>query len=147
MSSAMAQTETRLDAVVGTTAVVPAKAGRGVGARAWRSLSRNPVAMASLVFLVLVHLVTFVGPLVVSTSPGEIFPVPKFTAASAEHPLGIDESGRDVFARMLYGGRVSLAVGLASVVLAILLGAVVGAISGYFRGWPENVLMRLTDAL
>jgi peptide/nickel transport system permease protein len=103
--------------------------------------------MASLVFLILVHLVTFIGPLAVTTSPEEIFPVPKFTAPSALHPLGIDESGRDVFARMLHGGRVSLAVGLASVVLAVVLGSIVGAVSGYFRGWLENVLMRVTDAL
>lgn len=124
--------------------VQPRRASRS---RVWRSLQRNPVALASLVFLVVVHLLAFVGPLVVTTSPEEIFPFPKFTPASAEHPLGLDESGRDVLARMLHGGRVSLGVGLASVVLSVVLGCLVGAVSGYFTGWPENVLMRLTDSL
>ena len=125
-------------------AVQPIRASRS---RVWRSLQRNPIALASLVFLIVVHVLAFVGPLVVTTSPEEIFPFPKFTPSSMAHPLGLDEAGRDVLARMLHGGRVSLAVGLASVVLAVVLGALVGSISGYFRGWLENVLMRLTDAL
>lgn len=115
--------------------------------RFWYTLSRNPVASASLLFLVTVHLLVFIGPFVVKTSPEEIFPVVKFTPPSMEHPLGIDEAGRDVLARMLHGGRVSLTVGLASVVLSVLLGSLVGAVSGYFQGWAEHILMRLTDAL
>jgi peptide/nickel transport system permease protein len=120
---------------------------RGPTARAWRSLRRNPVAMASLAFLVVVHLTAFLGPVVCTISPEEIFPLPKFSPPSSVHLLGIDESGRDVFARMLHGGRVSLGVGLASVVLSVVLGCLVGAVGGYFRGWQENVLMRFTDAL
>lgn len=120
---------------------------RGSRSRFWRSLRRNPVALASLVFLLVIHLLAFVGPLIVTTSPEEIFPFPKFTPASSEHWLGLDEAGRDVLARMLHGGRVSLGVGLASVVLSVVLGCLVGAVSGYFTGWPENVLMRLTDSL
>jgi ABC-type antimicrobial peptide transport system permease subunit len=71
---------------------------RRPGSRAWRSLSRNPVALASLVFLV-VHLTAFLGPLVFTMSPEEIFPLPKFSPPDGVHVLGIDESGRDVFAR------------------------------------------------
>ena len=120
---------------------------RGPRSRAWRSLSRNPVALASLVFLVVVHLTAFIGPLAFTMSPEEIFPLPKFSPPDGVHLLGIDESGRDVFARMLHGGRVSLGVGLASVVLSVVLGCLVGAVGGYFRGWQEHVLMRFTDAL
>jgi peptide/nickel transport system permease protein len=122
-------------------------ARRGGRSRSWRTLSHNPLALASLVFLVAIHVIAFAGPLVFTASPEEIFPVPKFTMPSAEHPLGVDESSRDVLARLLHGGRVSLLVGLASVVIAVVLGSLVGAISGYFRGWSENVLMRVTDAL
>jgi peptide/nickel transport system permease protein len=133
------------DRTLPAAADVPAR--RTPRSRVWYALRRNPVALASLIFLVAVHLIVYLGPLVVRTSPEEIFPVMKFTAPSAAHPLGIDEASRDVLARMLHGGRVSLSVGLASVVLSVLLGCVVGSVSGYFQGWPEHVLMRITDAL
>src|SRR5437879_12444076 len=67
------------------------------------------------------------------------------TGASATHPLGTDPLGRDVASRLLYGARVSLIVGLAAVVIAGLLGVGLGLLSGYYRGWADDVLMRLGD--
>ncbi len=63
-----------------------------------------------------------------------------------EHWFGTDELGRDIFTRILYGGRVSLAVGLFSTFLSIALGVMVGSLSGYFGGWVDSILMRITDA-
>ena len=65
----------------------------------------------------------------------------------ARHLMGTDQLGRDAFTRVLYGARVSLAVGLASALLASLLGTLVGALAGYYRGWTDTVLMRLTDVV
>ncbi len=73
-------------------------------------------------------------------------PTNSFQKPNSVHLFGTDELGRDVFSRILYGGRVSLTVGLLSTFLSIALGVVVGALSGYFGGWVDSLLMRVTDA-
>lgn len=110
----------------------------------WLS-SLDAATWLALGFLVVVHVLVAFGPLVVRTSPEEINPMTVFAAPSAEHPLGTDETGRDVLARLFQGGRVSLSVGLAAMVISLTLGTLVGAASGYFGGRVDNVLMRLTD--
>ena len=79
-------------------------------------------------------------------SPTDQEPTNSFQKSNADHWFGTDELGRDVFTRILYGGRVSLTVGLFSTFLSIALGVLVGALSGYFGGWVDSVLMRVTDA-
>ncbi len=61
------------------------------------------------------------------------------------HPMGTDELGRDLLARILHGGRVSLAIGFLAVALAVSIGSTVGAIAGFYGGWVDNLLMRLVD--
>lgn len=100
------------------------------------------IAVAVLAILVLASALAFASPY----SPTEQEPTNSFQKVSAEHWFGTDELGRDVFTRILYGGRVSLTVGLFSTFLSILLGVVVGALSGYFGGWVDSILMRVTDA-
>jgi peptide/nickel transport system permease protein len=100
------------------------------------------IAVAVLAILVLASTFAFASPY----SPTEQEPSNKFQTSSMEHWFGTDELGRDIFTRILYGGRVSLAVGLLSTFLSIALGVVVGALSGYFGGWVDSVLMRITDA-
>ena len=73
-------------------------------------------------------------------------PANQFEPPNLQHWFGTDELGRDVFTRILYGGRISLEVGLLSTLLTIIGGVLVGAASGYYRGWLDNVLMRITDA-
>lgn len=73
-------------------------------------------------------------------------PTNSFQTSNAEHWFGTDELGRDIFTRILYGGRVSLTVGLLSTFLSIALGVVVGALSGYYGGLIDSALMRITDA-
>ena len=99
-------------------------------------------AIAILSLLVLAALFAFASPY----KPTEQEPANKFQTSSAEHWFGTDELGRDIFTRILYGGRVSLAVGLLSTFLSIALGVVIGALSGYFGGWVDSILMRITDA-
>jgi peptide/nickel transport system permease protein len=100
------------------------------------------VAIAVLLLLVLSAVFAFLTPY----SPTAQQPANSFQPASAAHWFGTDELGRDIFTRILYGGRVSLAVGLISTFISILLGVIVGALSGYFGGWLDSVLMRVTDA-
>src|SRR5262245_796486 len=66
---------------------------------------------------------------------------------SVDHPLGTDKLGRDVLSRILYGGRISLIVGIATVSLSLTIGLIVGSLSGYFGGWIDQLLMRLVDLL
>jgi peptide/nickel transport system permease protein len=70
----------------------------------------------------------------------------RFEPPSRQHPMGTDALGRDLLTRVLYGGRVSLAVGFSVVIITLLIGVPIGAIAGYFGGWVDNFLMRITDA-
>ena len=100
------------------------------------------VAITVLALLVLFSALASLTPY----EPTEQNPTNIFQKASGAHWFGTDELGRDVFTRILYGGRVSLAVGLLSTLLSISLGVVVGALSGYFGGLLDSTLMRITDA-
>ncbi|HKX17443.1 MAG TPA: ABC transporter permease, partial [bacterium] len=108
---------------------------------------RNPLAIASLMFLVLAYGTAVLAPYVAPHSPTKMDLGAFLAPAGPGHPLGTDESGRDVLSRLIYGGRVSLAVGLAAVVVSVVVGVAVGLVTSYFAGWPDIVLMRLTDAI
>jgi peptide/nickel transport system permease protein len=100
------------------------------------------IAITLLAFLVLASAFASASPY----SPTDQEPVNSFQKTTIDHWFGTDELGRDIFTRILYGGRVSLTVGLLSTFLSVALGIVVGALSGYFGGWLDSVLMRITDA-
>lgn len=100
------------------------------------------LAIGALIILVLSALFAGLSPY----SPTEQEPINSFKPPSAEHWFGTDELGRDIFTRILYGGRVSLTVGLLSTFSSILIGVIVGALSGYYGGWLDSILMRVTDA-
>ncbi len=112
---------------------------------AWRRYRRHRLAMAgSLVFLTLT-LSILVGPFVYPRPIDAIDFSVKLVGPTLMHPLGTDDLGRDLLARLLYGGRVSIAVGLAAILIAITLGVTIGALAGYCGGALEHVLMRVTD--
>lgn len=71
----------------------------------------------------------------------------RLQAPSAEHPFGTDRIGRDILARTIYGGQISLLIGLLAVVVEVTLGTTIGAIAGYYGGWIDSVLMRFTEAM
>lgn len=114
-------------------------------AEAWRRFKRHRLAYGSLWLLALLSLAVLLGPYVWTIGINDIDFTARLKGPSAAHPLGTDDLGRDLLARMLYGGRISLAVGLAVMLTGILIGVVVGAIAGISRGWVDAFLMWLTD--
>jgi peptide/nickel transport system permease protein len=111
---------------------------------------RNKAAIGGAVFLILLFLFCFMGPALWRTDPDaqNIVSVSETLAPpSLAHPLGTDDVGRDTLARVMAGGRISLSVGLTSMLLAILLGVGIGAFAGYYGGAVDNVLMRFTDVI
>lgn len=103
------------------------------------------MAVFSLVVLLLMVALVVIGPMIWTVAINDIDFTSRLKGPSAVHPFGTDDLGQDIFARMLYGGRISLAVGLAAMLMAILVGVTVGAIAGMSRGSVDAALMWLTD--
>ena len=112
---------------------------------AWRRFKRHRLAFWSLWLLGLLVLAVLFGPLFYKVGVNEVDFQARLAGPSAAHPMGTDDLGRDMLARMLYGGRISLAVGLAAMLMAITVGVIIGAIAGMARGWVDAALMWVTD--
>jgi len=106
---------------------------------------RNRLLTASLAFIALVTLAGFLAPLISPYSPGGFEEQRLLEVPSAAHWLGTDELGRDVLTRILYGARVSIAVGLGTALIALLIGTFYGLVSGYAGGALDSFLMRVVD--
>jgi peptide/nickel transport system permease protein len=122
----------------------------------WRRFRRDKVAMAALAFIVLLVFVAIAAPLIVnvfgapdpntqSTDALDDFGLP--SGPSSEHLFGVDQIGRDVFARTIYGARVSLQVALIATALIVTIGTIVGMIAGFYRGWVDTFLSRAMDVM
>jgi peptide/nickel transport system permease protein len=111
----------------------------------WRRFCRHSLAVVGLAVLVLMTLAVVLGPLLWRVPINDIDFTAQLTGPSWVHPLGTDDLGQDVLARMLYGGRISLAVGLAAMLAAVIVGTIVGALAGISRGGVDMALMWLTD--
>jgi peptide/nickel transport system permease protein len=120
---------------------------RSSGRYILRRLVRYRPGFISLLVLILLYLVSFVGPLLYRQSPNEIDLLNLLGGPSGAHLLGTDENGRDILARLHDGGHVSLIVGLMAVVIADTVGVLFGAFAGYFGKLVDAILMRITDAL
>ncbi|KAB2870360.1 MAG: ABC transporter permease, partial [Burkholderiaceae bacterium] len=112
---------------------------------AWRRFRRHKLAVVGLVVLILLVLAVVLGPLVYKVAINDIDFTARLKSPSLAHPMGTDDLGQDLLARMLYGGRISLAVGLTAMLMAICVGVVIGAIAGISRGSVDASLMWLTD--
>lgn len=112
---------------------------------AWRRFRRHRLALVSSVVLTLIVLAVLFMPFVWQVPINEIDFTARLDGPSAAHPLGTDDLGQDLLARMLYGGRISLAVAFAAMVVAIVVGTIIGAIAGMSRRWLGPALMWLTD--
>jgi peptide/nickel transport system permease protein len=136
----------RSAAPAAATSAVPRRVQRfSPWQEAWRRFRKHKLAVASAVVLLLMVAAILVGPLVWRVPINEIDFASKLDGPSWAHPLGTDDLGQDVLARVLYGGRVSLAVGVAAMFVAIFVGVLVGSISGMASGRVDAILMWLAD--
>jgi peptide/nickel transport system permease protein len=117
---------------------------RSLWSDAWHQFTRHRLAMAGLVTLVVLVIFTLIGPVLYHTATNDIDFGASLRGPSAEHPFGTDDLGRDILARAMLGGRISIAVGITAVLIAISLGLFIGAIAGFFAK-ADGPLMRLTD--
>jgi peptide/nickel transport system permease protein len=118
---------------------------RSLWQNAWLRFRRHGLARAGLVLYLSIVLLVLVGPLVWRTSLTDIDFAASNSPVSLAHPMGTDDLGRDTFARVLWGGRVSVAVGLAAMLVSISIGTLVGALAGFFSGWVDTVLSRIVE--
>lgn len=110
-------------------------------------LVRNRVAMAGLILLVLMAGASLLAPYLAPFDPDEVDILHQLEGPSGAHILGTDLFGRDIFSRILYGGRITLVVGLISVGIAASIGIVLGLVAGYYGGALDSVIMRFIDVL
>lgn len=111
----------------------------------WKRFCRHPGAIFGMIVLSILLVMALAAPLS-PYDPEASEMTARYEAPSASHIMGTDALGRDLFTRILYGGRVSLTVGVLVVVLSIFIGVPVGALAGYYGGTVDSVLMRITDA-
>ena len=112
---------------------------------AWRRFRRHRLAVASLVILGLMIAAILLAPFIWGLAINDIDFTARLQGPSWQHPFGTDDLGQDLLARMLYGGRISIAVGFAAMVVAIVAGTIIGAVAGMSRGWVGPALMWLPD--
>ena len=116
----------------------------------WRRLLSNRAAMLGAAVLILLVLFAAGAPIyekLMGVDVNDTDLLNRFSPPSAQHLLGTDDAGRDVLARLMYGGRISLLVGLLGAVSAAMVGTLIGLIAGYYRGRTESILMRITDGV
>lgn len=114
---------------------------------AWRRLKKNPVAMTSLVVLALLVIMVIVGPYIngkefikMNSEIGDLSP-------SAEYWFGTDRMGRDLFSRVWYAGRISIAIGVVATIIQVFIGSLYGGVMAYFGGWVDEVMMRVIEVV
>lgn len=114
---------------------------------AWRQFRRHRMAMFGLVVFCFLLAGSLFGPFVYTRAVNDIDMTARLDPPSLNHPLGTDDLGQDMLARIMYGGRVSIAVGMSAMLIAISIGTLFGAAAGYFGGWADTVMMRFTDLM
>lgn len=128
---------------------------------AWRRFRKHRMAVLALIGLIMIFAYIWLGGLVFAR--GMCAPTGQYVTAEAyancndtsiklqppsrEHPFGTDTIGRDILARTIYGGQISLSIGLFAAIVEVMIGVLVGAVAGYFGRWVDDVLMRITEAM
>lgn len=112
-----------------------------------QAIKKDPIAFTALVLLSIIILSALFAPLISPYDKDKIDLTKQYLPPSISHPFGTDDLGRDFFIRVMYGGRVSLAVGLMAVILALVLGLVAGGVAGFYGGLADTLIMRTVDLM
>ncbi len=121
-----------------------AKKSRPLWWDAWKEFRKHKGAVAGMVIFFFIIIAVIIGPFIWTVDPNAMDFTARSESPSLKHPFGTDNLGHDLLAANLAGGRISLAVGLASMLLSIAMGTIIGLVAGYFK-WLDGPLMRLTD--
>lgn len=124
-----------------------ARMSTGFFADAWRRLRRNRAALSGLVLVGFLTVLAVLAPIVAPSDPIAQDLDARLLPPSRQHWLGTDDLGRDLLSRIVYGGRVSLTVGIVSVSIALVAGTVLGLLAGFYAGWLDSVTMRTMDIM
>jgi peptide/nickel transport system permease protein len=149
----MSETET----VVGLASQKMYREEQTMAQMVWRAFRRHRPAMIGLITMVVFALAAIFAPFISPYDPEKTSLLEKENppcihllgcpSDQPQHIMGTDELGRDLFTRILYGGRVSLSIGVLAMFLAVLVGTTIGGLSGFYGGWVDNILMRFTDMM
>ena len=113
----------------------------------WQRFSKSRVSVAALIVFVLLILSAVFAKVISPYDYGEMVMKDRLLAPCAAHWFGTDNLGRDIFSRIMYGGRYSLSLGVLSVCVSLFFGVILGAVSGFFGGWVDNLIMRILDVI
>ena len=114
----------------------------------WRRFRRHRMAVLGMIGFSLIVLFIIVGSVYVSVEEANAVDLQsRLTSPNAEFIMGTDTTGRDIFARIIHGGQISLFVGITSVIVSVTLGTLIGGLAGFFGGWVDSILMRFTEAM
>lgn len=119
----------------------------GMWKQTFKRLARNPIAMAGLLIVVLLVIISFLAPLIAPYTETQMDLKAMNKPPSATHWFGTDSIGRDIFSRILYGGRYTLGLGFGACAISTIIGIVLGSFAGYFGGWVDNLVMRFCDII
>ncbi|HDR7914860.1 oligopeptide ABC transporter permease [Bacillus pretiosus] len=115
--------------------------------QAYKKIKKNKMALCGLYVLIFMFLFSFIGPIFSPYADGKVQVTQINKPPSLLHWLGTDQLGRDILTRLMQAGRISLTIGLASMLLSVILGALLGAIAGFYRGVVDHLIMRVADVL
>ncbi len=115
--------------------------------RAWLEFRRNRFALVGTVFILFIAFMAISAPIVSTHDPYKQSLRKRMKPPTAEHFMGTDELGRDVYSRLVYGARISLFVGIVGTSVGVVCGTIIGLISGFFGGWVDTLVMRVIDIM
>ena len=113
----------------------------------WQRFRKHRLAVTGLVIITVLYAIAVFAPWVAPYDPTDIDPDNRLEKPSAAHPMGLDEVGRDVMSRVIWGARISMTIGFVAAGISLVLGVFLGAVAGYYGGKVDNVIMRVVDVL